>query len=142
MYRPSCAADGATTAAVVRTAPGANTRWTPLLGRSRTPAEPEASSATRSAHIPVALTTVLARTSNPCPVISSVTAAPVTRPSPSSPVTRAWLASRAPAACAARATSMVSRASSTWHSKYRKPRDRPPNPGMASATRPALTDVW
>ena len=119
MYRPSCAADGATTAAVVRTAPGANTRWMPLLGRSRMPAEPEARSATRSAHIPVALTTALARTSNPRPVISSVTAAPVTRPSPSSPVTRAWLASRAPAACAARATSMVSRASSTWHSKYR-----------------------
>ena len=92
--------------------------------------------------MPVALTTARARTSNPCPVTSSVTAAPVTRPSPSSAVTRAWLASRAPAACAARATSMVSRASSTWHSKYRNPRDRPPSPGMASATRPALTDVW
>ena len=92
--------------------------------------------------MPVALTTALARTSNPCPVTSSVTAAPVTRPSPSSAVTRAWLASRAPAACAARATSMVSRASSTWHSKYRNPRDGSPSPGMASATRPALTDVW
>ena len=89
MYRPSCAADGATTAAVVRTAPGANTRWTPLLGRSCTPAEPEARCATRSAHMPVALTTVLARTSNPSPVVSSVTAAPVTRPPPSNPVTRA-----------------------------------------------------
>ena len=117
MYRPSCAADGATTAAVVRTAPGANTRWTPLLGRRCTRPEPAARSATRSAQIPVALTTALARTSNPCPVISSVTAAPVTRPSPSSPVTLAWLASTAPAACAARATSMVSRASSVWHSK-------------------------
>jgi len=112
MYRPSPAADGAASAAVARTAPGANTRWTPLLGTSRT--DPPA---TCDAHTPVALTTVLARTSNRCPVISSVTAAPVTRASPSSPVTRAWLASSAPRACAARATSMVSRASSTPHSK-------------------------
>ena len=41
-----------------------------------------------------------------------------------------------------RATSMVSRASSVWHSKYRTPRDRPPKPGMASATCPALTALW
>jgi len=97
---------------------------------------------TRSAQTPAALTTALALTSNRCPVISSASTAPVTRPSPRSPVTRAWLASTAPKACAVRATSIVSRASSTWHSKYRKPRDQPPNPGIASRTCSALTDRW
>jgi len=97
-YRPSLA--GATSAAVVLTAPGANTRWTPLLGERGTASpDPPGSRVTWPAHTPAALTT-------------------------------------------ARATSMVSRASSTWHSKYRNPRDGSPSPGMASATRPALTDVW
>ena len=143
MKRPSCAADGAIKAACVRTAPGANTRWTPLLGSSRTrPGPPSASCLTRPAQTPAALTVTRARISNRCPVISSTTTAPATRASPRSPSTRAWLASSAPKACAARATSMVSRASSTWHSKYLKPRDDPPNPGMAARTCSALTDRW
>ena len=155
--RPSSASDRTTSAAVVLTAPGANTRWTPLLGSSRTPTSPgqpspgqpepaaspaPASRVTRSAQTPAALTTALARTSNRCPVISSATTAPVTRPSPRSSSTRAWLASSAPDAWAVRATSRVSRASSTWHSKYRKPRERPLDPGMAWRTCSALTERW
>ena len=114
---------------------------------SPAPASPApASRVTRSAQTPAALTTALARTSNRCPVISSATTAPVTRPSPRSSVTRAWLASSAPDACAVRATSMVSRASSTWHSKYRKPRDRAAEPGdgladLPGADRPVVADV-
>ena len=80
-------------ATLVRTAPGRNTRCTPLLGTSLTPPAPIPSV---PAHTPQALTVAVALTSNRCPPISSVTTAPVTLAPPSSRSTRAWLASTAP----------------------------------------------
>ena len=93
--------------------------WVPRLGRMIGTSASFCSSPgrIRSAHTPVALTTVRARTGNASPLSASRTWAPRASPSSSTrPVTSRPLANTAPKRSASPSTVSTSRTSSVWQS--------------------------